>query len=233
MTYYRFLIIFICLPLLLALCTKKNLFNKSNKTELLPIALMGLVALVYTAPWDNYLVMRGVWTYPTGGVIGVLGYVPYEEYFFMFLQATLAGVLWTSWVPHSKYAGLRLSYNGLIMALFIGLLGALSLMYVKGTYIGLILVWACPPLVLQWGLGSRTLIKSFKTWALLWIGLSFYLCVADYYAILNGVWSITPATRTGWGIGHLPVEEILFFTLTNLFVLQGLCLWRAWRGGAL
>ena len=64
------------------------------------------------------------------------------------------------------------------------------------------------------------------------IGLSVYLCMADYFAIYKGIWSITSTTRTGWGIGHLPVEEMLFFTLTNLFVLQGLCLWRAWRRDA-
>lgn len=231
MSYLNFLIIFVCLPLLVSLCAKK-LLAKPNKTERLPIALMAFVALVYTAPWDNYLIMRGIWTYPTGGVVGVLGYVPIEEYFFMVLQATLAGVLWSSWVPHSQYAKLKFSYTGLFMALLVGLAGALSLMHTAGTYIGLILVWACPPLALQWGLGSHTLIKSFKTWAPLWIGLSIYLCVADYYAIFKGVWSITPATRTGWGIGHLPVEEILFFTLTNLFVLQGMCLWRAWRRDA-
>ena len=95
MTYLEFLIIFVSLPLLVSLCAKK-LLTKANKSEHLPIALMALVALVYTTPWDNYLIMRGVWTYPTGGVVGVLGYVPIEEYFFMVLQATLAGVLWLS-----------------------------------------------------------------------------------------------------------------------------------------
>ena len=231
MTYFKFLIIFVCLPLLVSICAK-ILLNRANKIEHLPIALMALVALIYTTPWDNYLIMRGVWTYPTGGVVGVLGYVPIEEYFFMILQATLAGVLWTSWVPHSQYAKLKFSCKGLVMALLVGLVGALSLNYTSGTYIGLILVWACPPLALQWGLGSHALIKSFKTWAPIWIGLSAYLCIADYYAIYKGIWSIAPATRTGLGIGYLPVEEILFFTLTNLFVLQGMCLWRAWRKDA-
>ncbi|MEC8190197.1 MAG: lycopene cyclase domain-containing protein, partial [Verrucomicrobiota bacterium] len=98
MTYLEFLIIFVSLPLFVSLCAKK-LLTKANKSEHLPIALMAFVALVYTTPWDNYLIMRGVWSYPTGAVVGVLGYVPIEEYFFMVLQATLAGVLWTSWVP--------------------------------------------------------------------------------------------------------------------------------------
>lgn len=229
MTYLEFLIIFICAPLLLTLCASRPL-KPVGKFEYLPITLMGIIALVYTTPWDNYLIVRGVWTYPAGVVAGVLGYVPIEEYFFMVLQTVFAGVLWTSLVPHIKYAKLRLSYPGLIMALLIGLFGAVCLCYISGTYLGLILVWACPPLALQWGLGSQVLIKSFKTWAPLWIGFSAYLCIADSYAISEGIWSITLATRTGIGVGHLPMEEILFFSLTNLFVLQGLCLWRAWRG---
>ena len=232
MTYFDFLIIFICTPLLISFCAK-TLLTGSGKSEFLPIILMGIIALVYTTPWDNYLIMRGVWTYQSGGIIGVLGYVPIEEYFFMFLQAILVGVLWALLVPHSEYAKLRFSYLGLLLGLFVGLVGVLSLTYVSGTYLGLILIWACPPLTLQWGLGSTALVKSFKTWAPLWIGLSIYLCIADYYAIFKGIWSITLLTRTGWGIGHLPIEELLFFILTNLFVVQGLCLWRAWRRHAL
>ncbi|MEC8405544.1 MAG: lycopene cyclase domain-containing protein, partial [Verrucomicrobiota bacterium] len=109
MTYFKFLIIFVCLPLLISFCAMK-LVTRASKSELLPIALMAFVALVYTTPWDNYLIMRGVWTYPTGGVVGVLGYEPIEEYFFMILQATLAGVLWTIWVPHCQCIKLRFSY---------------------------------------------------------------------------------------------------------------------------
>ena len=232
MTYFDFLIIFICSPLLISLCVKM-LRNRSDRSELLPITMMGIIALVYTTPWDNYLIMRGVWTYQLEGIVGVVGYVPIEEYLFMFLQAILVGVLWTIWVPHNEYAKLGFSYFGLLLGLFVGLVGVLSLSRVSGTYLGLILIWACPPLTIQWGLGLTALVKSFKTWAPLWIGMSIYLCIADYYAIFKGIWSITTVTRTGWGIGNLPIEEILFFTLTNLFVVQGLCLWRAWRKHAL
>ena len=137
---------------------------------------MGIIALVYTTPWDKYLIMRGVWTYPAGVVSGVLGYVPFEEYFFMVLQTIFAGVLWTSLVPHIKYAKLKFLYPGLVLALLVGLFGALFLCYGSGTYLGLILVWACPPLALQWGLGSLVLIKSFKLgWPMDWVfNLSLY-----------------------------------------------------------
>lgn len=232
MTYFEFLIIFICIPLLLTLFARR-FFKNVGEFEYIPITILCAVALIYTTPWDNYLIMRDVWTYPADKIISVLGYVPLEEYFFMILQTFFAGLLWTSFVPRRNYIRLRFSLTGLLLALFLGLVGAISLKYTSGTYFGLILVWACPPLALQWGLGSKVLIYSFKTWAPLWLSFSIYLCMADYYAIAEGIWSITPATRTGWGIGILPMEEIMFFTLTNLFVLQGLCLWRAWRKEAL
>ena len=59
---------------------------------------------------------------------------------------------------------------------------------------------------------------------------TLYLCFADAYAISEGIWTITPETRSGLEIGNLPFEEALFFALTNLFVLQGLFLWETWKG---
>lgn len=51
------------------------------------------VAFAWTTPWDNYLVARGVWRYGAGRVLGVVGWVPVEEYLFFVLQPLLAG-LW-------------------------------------------------------------------------------------------------------------------------------------------
>jgi lycopene cyclase domain-containing protein len=53
--------------------------------------------------------------------------------------------------------------------------------------------------------------------------------LADTLAITKNIWSITSSTRSGIEFGVLPIEEALFFALTNLFVLQGLSLWLAWR----
>jgi lycopene cyclase domain-containing protein len=63
----------------------------------------------------------------------------------------------------------------------------------------------------------------------LWIVFTVYLCLADTLAITKNIWSITSSTRSGIEFGVLPIEEALFFALTNLFVLQGLSLWLAWR----
>ena len=190
-----------------------------DRLNLTGIALIAAVALIYTTPWDNYLIMRGVWSYPEGVVFGTFGYVPIEEYGFMIMQTLLAGALWSMNLPKNNQEGLSFSARGLLLALAIGIFGCYCLTLESGTYAGLILVWAFPPLALQWSLGARVL----------WVGFTLYLCLADSFAISQRIWSLTLSTRSGWELGNLPVEEALFFALTNLFVLQGLSLWRAWK----
>ena len=53
-----------------------------------------IVAVLYTTPWDNYLVATNVWWYNPELVTGiVLGWVPIEEYTFFVVQ-TMMTSLW-------------------------------------------------------------------------------------------------------------------------------------------
>jgi lycopene cyclase domain-containing protein len=70
------------------------------------IGLLGMVvaALVYTSPWDNYLVATKVWFYDPRAVLNIiLGYLPLEEYLFIILQTLLVGLfavwLWRRFYP--------------------------------------------------------------------------------------------------------------------------------------
>ncbi len=228
MSYLSFLLYFLIPPIcgvIILTWFRGNL----SRLNLMGIFIMALIALVYTTPWDNYLIMRGVWSYPVGAVLGVIGYVPLEEYTFMMLQTCLAGLVWFSFCPGQNLPRLRFSWIGFIGGIVVGLLGLLCMLQDSGTYAGLILIWAFPPLVLQWGLGLSALLHSFKPLLLLWFMLTLYLCLADSYAISQGIWTLALDTRTGWEIGNLPLEEALFFAVTNLFVLQGLTLWQSWR----
>src|SRR5690348_2825555 len=51
-----------------------------------PWAVLGslvLVAMVYTAPWDNHLIAEGVWSYDPSLISGVtFGWIPLEELLF-------------------------------------------------------------------------------------------------------------------------------------------------------
>ena len=228
MTYLEFLIFFLGIPLTgfsLFAIQKKSL----GRNNIRGILLMSVIALVYTTPWDNYLIIRGVWDYPIGAVIGIFGFVPIEEYGFMVLQSMLTGIVWSLFSKELKTENLSFCPRGIILALLIGLIGAFCLIKDSGTYLGLLLVWAFIPLALQWGLGGRVIKVSVKQCLPIWIGLTLFLCLADSFAISKGIWRLAVATRTGLELGNLPIEEVLFFALTNLFVIQGMCLWKAWK----
>ena len=100
MNYFEFLMVFVGVPLvaIVLIALRKGKLTQFNISGIL---VLSLIALVYTTPWDNYLIFRGVWTYPPDAVVGKLGYVPLEEYGFMILQTWLAGVLFAL-LPFSR-----------------------------------------------------------------------------------------------------------------------------------
>jgi lycopene cyclase domain-containing protein len=70
-------------------------------------AFTTLVALAYTAPWDNALIRNGVWSFGPGHVVGVvLGVVPLEEYVFYILQVVFTG-LFTIWLLQRQITRMR------------------------------------------------------------------------------------------------------------------------------
>jgi len=109
LSYSLFLIIFVCIPLAGLLYLTRG---QVSRRVLLGMLLLILVAVIYTTPWDNYLVATRVWYYDPLLVLNViLGYVPLEEYLFFVLQTLLAGLfalwLWRrvypqDWPPTSK-----------------------------------------------------------------------------------------------------------------------------------
>ena len=87
MKYSKFLWIFV-LPIVVV--SGLIALPRMTKRELLAVILLPIIAVVWTTPWDNYLVASGVWRYDPKKVWNViLGYVPLEEYLFFVLQ-TLA-----------------------------------------------------------------------------------------------------------------------------------------------
>src|SRR5262249_32458508 len=68
---------------------------RSGRAVWIAIGIHVLLAVLYTTPWDNYLVATKVWYYNPKLVTGfIIGYVPIEEYSFFVLETILAGLLW-------------------------------------------------------------------------------------------------------------------------------------------
>jgi lycopene beta-cyclase len=100
-TYLQFLAVFLAVPIIALLLALRH---DLRTVPWLGIAGVCLLALVYTTPWDNLLILSGVWTYPPARVLNVMfGVAPLEEYSFFVLQtiltSLLALVLWKRLAP--------------------------------------------------------------------------------------------------------------------------------------
>lgn len=100
-------------------------------------------------------------------------------------------------------------------------------MFGHATYLVLELGWALPVILLQIALGWRELWAHRTAWFGATAASTVYLCLADRLAIGDGIWHIAPDRSTGILIGGLPLEEAVFFLLTNLLVVQAMLLFMA------
>lgn len=230
MSYFAFHLVFTLPPiLLLALVQRQPLAGIGGLRARFGLPMIALMALIYTTPWDNYLIWRDVWHYGMGRVVGTIGYVPVEEYLFFLLQPILTG-LWLYWLLARLREPIQQAHSpivrtaGTIFWVVLSLAGALMLQWNSGVYLGLILVWAGPILALQWVVGASNLWAMKRTWLIGTLVPTLYLWIADRIAIGQGIWSISDAYTTGLHLFGLPFEEATFFLVTNLLVVQGLLL---------
>jgi lycopene cyclase domain-containing protein len=239
MTYFGFLIRFLVLPILVlgTIAVYDQRRGRSIPVRLhasslwLAIPLHMFIAIAYTTLWDNYLVATRVWWYDPELVTGItIGWVPIEEYIFFILQPLLAG-LWLVFllrrIPFkSNPDRLRARHRWLPLAGVAGIwvvsLITLITGWSPGTYISLELVWALPPIALQLAFGGDILFRYRKLVLLTIIPLTIYLSAADSLAINLGTWTINPEKSLEIYLGGiLPLEEFLFFLLTNTLVVFG------------
>lgn len=205
------------------------------RLNLVGLAVIVVLALLYTTPWDNYLIAQGVWAYGEGRVAGRVWLAPLGEYLFILVQPTVAAL----WLFHLRAPAVEVGMDrrdrlvGLAAGGLVTAVGAGMLTTDATFYLGAILAWGGPVLALQWAVGWRYLVAVRRHVALAVGAPTLYLWVADWVALREGIWIISDRYTTGLGVAGLPVEEMTFFLTTNLFVVQGLVLlpWvvRRWR----
>jgi lycopene cyclase domain-containing protein len=279
MTYGQFLIVFLLVPIAgLALLVVRDGRHSHmrerrwrGKSAIILLGCLGIVAMVYTIPWDNHLIADGVWWYDGSLVSGVtLGQIPIEEVLFFPLQ-TLLVWLWMMWLmPRVTTNGLAKSGSdamnhesalsgtiqkvgiaaatppqvractgvpraGIANARWIVALAGVGVCLVSlvilrsgwrpGTYLAWELVWALPPLILQFGVGGDILWQHRRLLLAVIVPAVAYLSGADAIAIHGGIWTISPHQSLGLLlVGLLPVEEFIFFLMTSTLVACGLIL---------
>ena len=239
MTYFGFLLRFLVIPILLLLFVN---WREKNKPTLgfdeskawRSILLHILIAVVYTTPWDNYLVATGVWYYNPDLVTGIVfGYVPLEEYTFFVLETLMIGLWWWALArrkaflpkkPFTPNKALRTWTLGLLAALWAVSFFVLLSGWEPGTYLAITLTWALPAIAPQLAFGADILWHFRRLLGTVILTGTGYLSAMDALAIGSGTWTIDPAQSTGILIGNLPIEEAVFFMITVILISFGITL---------
>ena len=242
MTYFGFLLRFLFIPILIFLAITLWDNNKGKQTQgfgngravWIAIGIHVLLAVVYTTPWDNYLVATRVWYYNPDLVTGIVfGYVPIEEYTFFVVETILAGLWW--WFlarrlspPTTEFkANWTLVYGSSGLLVITWILSTYLFFFgdPEWTYLSITLFWALPAVLPQLLFGADILwhYRKLVFWAILIPGT--YLSLMDMVALRDSTWSISPSQTTGiLFFGILPLEEVVFFFITNILITFGMTL---------
>jgi lycopene cyclase domain-containing protein len=252
MTYFGFLSRFLFIPILIFLAvtlwdnrTNKQILNfRKGRAVWGAIGIHVLLAVIYTTPWDNYLVATGVWYYNPKLVTGlVIGYVPIEEYTFFVVETILSGLWW--WFlarrlapPRFDFAIAPLSaeefkpnktlvYVSTCLLIFVWIVFTYLFFFgnTKWTYLSITIFWALPAILPQLLFGADILwhYRKLVIWAILLPGT--YLSLMDIVALRDTTWSISSAQTSGiLFFGILPLEEVVFFFITNILIVFGMTL---------
>jgi len=210
------------------------------------------------------LIRTGVWSYSSNVIIGpTLFDIPLEELFFFVIQTYNTSLLYLFLSkatfhpiylrPERKKSDVKGPINEKLRYYKIGgqLLITGSIVWSfhlvrsggEGTYLGLIIAWAFPFLLLLWSLAYQFLIGLPWTNTILPIILpTLYLWVVDTFALQRGTWFVSSIVGllhvlytdnifrviengTKFGIHIWPaleIEEAVFFLVTNCLIVFGL-----------
>jgi lycopene cyclase domain-containing protein len=236
MSYLGFLVWFVIAPGIALVASLHQVYrgNTHLRRHWGGTAILALIAIVWTTPWDSAIINHNVWYYGADRVLGTLFSVPIEEYAFMVLMPFLNGSVIAWFLLRSGVAPTRWRdrQTGARRALLLGALllcvaGGLCLRTESGTYLGAILVWFIPPLAIQSCFDPSLLRHHWRGLAAGTLLPAGYLSLADAFAIREGTWTIQAPTRTGIEFAGLPMEEALFFFVISLLIAQGLYLWHS------
>lgn len=245
MTYFGFLLRFLVLPIIIFLAitywdNKNNISTngfKTGRAVWIAIGIHILLAVVYTTPWDNYLVATGVWYYNPALVTGIVfGYVPIEEYTFFVLETILSGLWWWFLVRRITPPTEEFKPNKTIIYVSTCVLALLWILFTTIffsdnqplTYLSITLFWALPAIFPQLLYGADILWHYRKLVFFSFLVPSTYLSLMDVFALSETTWSISPTQTTGiLFFDILPLEEVVFFFITNILITFGMTLFLA------
>lgn len=232
LTYLQIHLFYTIPPTIILWLVLRPFINGFEKFKL--VSLVSL-AVLYTTPWDNYIVYHKAWWYRKDAVLGTIGYVPIEEYMFFVIQTVLT-TLWTTLCMRWSLSSLHLkqenrigfhSIRWSVMSLVAAIVvwgWRNSYPGTKTFYMGSICWWA---LLVVFGLWYGAGNYAFRRGSCVLLSIivpSAYLCFVDLVALRDGVWHINEETSLEvFFFTDLPIEEVTFFFVSNTVVVLGSC----------
>lgn len=230
LTYLQVHIYYTIPPTIILYLLMRPLIGSFDKIKIITLCTL---ALVYTTPWDNYIIYFKAWWYRKDAVIGTIGYVPIEEYCFFIIQ-TILSALWTSfcsrWTLNALYLQntSRVNFYAIRYAVITILVGLMitgwtyAIPATKTFYMGSIIWWTLFVVIVLWYISGPYVVKRYRETLISILLPSLYLCYVDLIALRAQVWHINEATSLEiFLVKDLPLEEITFFFLTNIIVAMG------------
>jgi lycopene beta-cyclase len=230
MTYRRFHLYF-NLPVLLLLSAAQTW---DGWWDLYGVVMLGILAIVmvFTTPWDDFAVARGIWDYPSDRILFRIRHLPIEEYAFFVIQSMqvmLLGILMLRSIAERTIVPSQpgVMQWGLAAAVMV-VWGAIGWRY-RGIdrrrpamhYAWHLLFWFGPVIILQWIIAGPILVAFWPAVVIPSIVIGTYLSAADLVAVRQGIWFFDRSQITGRYIaGVLPWEEVAFFYITIIVVAQ-------------
>ena len=229
-TYLQFHLVF-SLPVLAALwylAPRRDRGRQRRATA--GIAILVAIAYAYTVPWIAYMIRRGAWSYADGAVLIRALSIPLGEYLFVAIQTLVVAFALhrLGFDPTFRDGDFDRVPRAAGALAGIGMLGGgLWLVSLDPSllYLGGLIAWVGPVLALQWAVGWPYLLARWRTYLVGITAPTVYLWIADRVALASGVWILSDEYTTGLSLLGLPIEEALFFLVTNAFVIQGLLLY--------
>ena len=91
----------------------------------------------------------------------------------------------------------------------------------QGTYLVYELAWALPVIAVQWAAAWRELWRWRRLLVVGVVIATLYLGACDAFALGHGIWRVDRDRVLGVYVGALPLEELVFYFVTNIMAAQG------------
>ncbi|MEZ5405062.1 MAG: lycopene cyclase domain-containing protein [Verrucomicrobiia bacterium] len=228
MTYRRFHLYF-NLPLLIIL----SLLARPHWNWHDSVVTIGLclIVLIFTTPWDNWAVKRNLWNFPKEKILFRIFYCPVEEYLFFLTQTVQACLLTDIFRSYFFNKNISLPAPNFRLASALALVWVVFFFLSKKisrplslTYLWHLLFWMLPVVFFQWTLGGFW-IQQFPLVISTTLSLGTSLWIFDLVAVHQKIWFFDERQTLNLKLFRLlPLEEMLFFYLTTLMVVQGFLL---------